>query len=204
VKDVHRVDGAIRQAGTTKLRGRVDAGFAAPARARLEGIAPFGKPVFVLVADDGKGHARCSRATAASCGTRRPIRIVESASRRAARATRCRKPSLAGCGFPPAPLRGRAQRFSNGWVSGSDRAARPQDAAVAREHERALPVISQRTKHRLPNGAMPSSRARAGAAKPASTRPRSFVVPALPDSAIDAVNVFTPRHDAVACSYAAG
>jgi outer membrane lipoprotein-sorting protein len=43
------------KAGSTKLRGRIDAGFAAPARARLEGIAPFGKPVFVLVADAGKG-----------------------------------------------------------------------------------------------------------------------------------------------------
>ena len=43
------------KAGTMKLRGRVDAGFEAPARARLEGIAPFGKPVFVLVADGGRG-----------------------------------------------------------------------------------------------------------------------------------------------------
>jgi hypothetical protein len=39
------------KAGTTKLRGRVDAGFAAPGRLRLEGIPPFGRPVFVLVAD---------------------------------------------------------------------------------------------------------------------------------------------------------
>jgi outer membrane lipoprotein-sorting protein len=43
------------KAGSTKLRGRIDAGFAAPARARLEGIPPFGKPVFVLVAEDGRG-----------------------------------------------------------------------------------------------------------------------------------------------------
>src|SRR5438132_9203635 len=35
------------KAGTMKMRGRVDAGFEAPARARLEGIAPFGKPVFI-------------------------------------------------------------------------------------------------------------------------------------------------------------
>jgi hypothetical protein len=51
----------------------------------------------------------------------------------------------------------------------------------------------------FPNGAIPSSRARAGAAKPASIRPRSFVEPALPDIAIDAVIVFTPRQAAVAC-----
>jgi outer membrane lipoprotein-sorting protein len=43
------------KAGKTKVRGRVDGGFAAPARVRLEGIAPFGKPVFVLVADAARG-----------------------------------------------------------------------------------------------------------------------------------------------------
>lgn len=43
------------RAGNTKLGGRIDAGFEAPARARLEGVPPFGKPVFVLVADAGKG-----------------------------------------------------------------------------------------------------------------------------------------------------
>lgn len=43
------------KAGTMKLRGRIDAGFEAPARARLEGRAPFGKPVFILVADGGRG-----------------------------------------------------------------------------------------------------------------------------------------------------
>jgi len=38
-----------------KLRGRIDAGFAAPDRARLEGVPPFGKKVFILVANEGKG-----------------------------------------------------------------------------------------------------------------------------------------------------
>ncbi len=47
--------GLSGKAGTTKLRGRIDAGFAAPAKARLEGIPPFGKPVFVLVADGASG-----------------------------------------------------------------------------------------------------------------------------------------------------
>jgi outer membrane lipoprotein-sorting protein len=40
------------RAGEQKLRGRVDAGFSAPGAARLEGRAPFGRPVFVLVARD--------------------------------------------------------------------------------------------------------------------------------------------------------
>jgi hypothetical protein len=34
-----------------RLRGRISAGFAAPAAVRLEALAPFGQPVFVLVAD---------------------------------------------------------------------------------------------------------------------------------------------------------
>lgn len=46
--------GLSGRAGRTKLRGRIDAGFAAPADLRLEGVAPFGKPVFVLVSRDGR------------------------------------------------------------------------------------------------------------------------------------------------------
>lgn len=42
------------KAGETKLRGRIDAGFAAPGRMRLEGRAPFGRPVFVLTAADNR------------------------------------------------------------------------------------------------------------------------------------------------------
>jgi outer membrane lipoprotein-sorting protein len=41
-------------AGRTRLRGRVDAGFAAPSSMRLEGRAPFGRPVFVLTAEDDR------------------------------------------------------------------------------------------------------------------------------------------------------
>ena len=47
--------GLSGKAGSTTLRGRIDAGFAEPAKARLEGIPPFGKPVFILVADEGRG-----------------------------------------------------------------------------------------------------------------------------------------------------
>ena len=43
------------RAGRTKLRGRVEAGFAAPASMRLEGIAPFGGPIFVLTAAHENG-----------------------------------------------------------------------------------------------------------------------------------------------------
>lgn len=40
------------RAGDQKLRGHVLAGFARPSSMRLEGVAPFGAPAFVLVAHD--------------------------------------------------------------------------------------------------------------------------------------------------------
>jgi outer membrane lipoprotein-sorting protein len=42
--------GMSGRAGRQKLRGRVVAGFARPASMRLEGVAPFGPPAFILVA----------------------------------------------------------------------------------------------------------------------------------------------------------
>ena len=42
--------GLSGRAGTTTLRGNVDAGFEAPDRIRLEGRHPLGRPVFILVA----------------------------------------------------------------------------------------------------------------------------------------------------------
>lgn len=41
-------------AGETRLRGRVVAGFERPASMRLEGVAPFGAPAFILVARGGE------------------------------------------------------------------------------------------------------------------------------------------------------
>ncbi len=41
------------RAGATKVRGRINAGFAAPDDIVLEGLAPFGKPVFILA---GRGR----------------------------------------------------------------------------------------------------------------------------------------------------
>ena len=42
------------RAGEEKLRGRVHAGFERPASMRLEGVAPFGPPAFILVARGGE------------------------------------------------------------------------------------------------------------------------------------------------------
>ena len=102
------------RAGSTKLRGRVDAGFEAPARARLEGIAPFGKPVFILVADGGRGtlvlpredrvlrDAPAEQILAALAGV-----PLDPASLRAI---------VAGCGFSGVPIDDAGQKFANGWV----------------------------------------------------------------------------------------
>lgn len=43
--------GLSGKAGTTALRGNVDAGFEAPEKIRLEGRHPIGRPVFILVAN---------------------------------------------------------------------------------------------------------------------------------------------------------
>ena len=43
--------GLSGRAAGTRLRGRIQAGFESPGRIRLEGVAPFGQPIFILAAD---------------------------------------------------------------------------------------------------------------------------------------------------------
>jgi outer membrane lipoprotein-sorting protein len=102
------------KAGTTKLRGRIDGGFAQPGRLRLEGIPPFGRPVFVLVADG-------PRATLVLPRDERVLRdapadrIVEALAGVALGADTLRT-VVSGCGLALGdPSEGRA--FPNGWVS---------------------------------------------------------------------------------------
>ena len=45
--------GLSGRAGDERLRGRVVAGFERPSSMRLEGVAPFGQPVFILAARNG-------------------------------------------------------------------------------------------------------------------------------------------------------
>src|SRR5262249_26297806 len=102
------------KAGTTKLRGRIDAGFAVPGRLRLEGIPPFGRPVFVLVADG-------PRATLVLTRDDRVLRdapadrIVEALARVALGAHDVRTLVSGGGLAPGAPADGRT--FPNGWVA---------------------------------------------------------------------------------------
>jgi len=88
------------RAGQTKLRGRLDAGFAAPGRARLEGIPPFGKPVFVLVADEGKGTLVLTRDDRV-LGNAPPEQIVEALAGVALTPDDLRL-VISGCGFTSA------------------------------------------------------------------------------------------------------
>jgi outer membrane lipoprotein-sorting protein len=50
VRTLQATLGLSGRAGSTTLRGNVDAGFEAPDRIRLEGRHPLGRPVFILVA----------------------------------------------------------------------------------------------------------------------------------------------------------
>jgi hypothetical protein len=108
--------GLSGRAGSTKLRGRIDAGFAEPARARLEGIPPFGKPVFVLVADDGRGTLVLTREDRVLRDAP-PDAIVEALAG-VALAPDALRTIVAGCGFADgAPSAGRAlQAGGSDWV----------------------------------------------------------------------------------------
>jgi outer membrane lipoprotein-sorting protein len=104
------------KAGTTRLRGRIDAGFAAPDRARLEGIPPFGKPVFILVADGARGTLVLPREDRVLSDAP-PDRIVEALAGVPLGADALRT-AISGCGFGVA-AHSDGRTFANRWVAGS-------------------------------------------------------------------------------------
>ena len=102
------------QAGGTKLRGRILGGFAAPGKVRLEAPAPFGRPVFVLVARDGKATLVLNR-------DKRVIRDASPAALVDALAGIPLDPDalrgvVAGCGFGLTSIAG-GESFPGDWVS---------------------------------------------------------------------------------------
>lgn len=105
--------GMSGKAGSTKLRGRIDAGFAAPGRARLEGVPPIGGPVFILVAKDGRGTLVLPRQDRVLRDAP-PDQIVEALAGVALDPDALRT-AIAGCGFAAAPTEGHS--YSNGWVA---------------------------------------------------------------------------------------
>jgi len=114
VKTIRASLGMSGRAGTTKLRGRIDAGFAAPDRARLEGLHPvFGRPVFVLVAENGKGTLVLTREDRVLRDAP-PEQIVEALAGVPLGADALRT-AVSGCGFGGVP--GEGQEYSNGWIA---------------------------------------------------------------------------------------
>jgi outer membrane lipoprotein-sorting protein len=100
--------------GATKLRGRVDAGLSAPGEIRLEGRAPFGRPVFILVARDASNATlwlpRDNRVLRGAS----PAAIVDALTGVGLGPDELRF-ALAGCGFGGGPPSG--GRMFDGWVA---------------------------------------------------------------------------------------
>jgi outer membrane lipoprotein-sorting protein len=113
IKTITASMGMSGKAGSTKLRGRIDAGFAAPDRARLEGIPPFGKPVFVLVAEGGRGTLVLTREDRVLRDAP-PDQIVEALAGVPLGPGDLRT-AIAGCGIGGSP--GDGHEYSNGWIA---------------------------------------------------------------------------------------
>ncbi len=100
-------------AGATRLRGRVLVGLARPARLRLEGLAPFGQPLFILVADAHEATLWMPR-------DRRVLRHPSAGAVVAALAGVALEPDalldlVTGCVSGAAPTGGRA--YPGGWYA---------------------------------------------------------------------------------------
>jgi hypothetical protein len=103
------------RAGDTRLRGDVDAGFAAPASVRLEGRAPFGRPVFILAArSDDDATLLLPRDNRVLRGER-PAVIVEALTGVALGPAALRS-LLAGCGLSQAEPTG-GRMYDDQWAS---------------------------------------------------------------------------------------
>ena len=101
-------------AGRTRLRGRVVAGFERPASMRLEGVAPFGPPAFILAARGGEATLLLPRDNRVVRGA--SPEDVLGALTGVALAPADLHAVLTGCVVPdPAPRAGRLH--NNGWAS---------------------------------------------------------------------------------------
>jgi outer membrane lipoprotein-sorting protein len=103
------------RAGGTKLRGRIDAGFAAPDRARLEGVPPFGRPVFILVAGDGHGTLLLPRDQRVIRDAP-PAQIVEALAGIPLGAADLRA-AVTGCGLSVNGSAVRGRTYNDGWAA---------------------------------------------------------------------------------------
>src|SRR5439155_5612177 len=99
----------------TTLRGRIDAGFAAPSSLRLEAVAPFGRPVFVLVATGDAGTLLLERDNRVLRGAR-PADIVEALAGVPLGAADLRA-VVTGCGLWAAASPHEGRRYADGWAA---------------------------------------------------------------------------------------
>lgn len=107
--------GMSGRAGRQKLRGRVVAGFARPASMRLEGVAPFGPPAFILVARAMEATLLLPRDEPRVLRGARPEDIL-GALTGVNLAPADLQAILTGC-VVPAPRATDARRHTNGWAS---------------------------------------------------------------------------------------
>jgi hypothetical protein len=106
--------GLSGHAGRTRLRGHVVAGFERPASMRLEGVAPFGPPAFILVARGGDATLLLPRDERVVTGA--SPEDVLGALTGVSLAPADLHAMLTGCVVPdPAPRGGRVH--ANGWAS---------------------------------------------------------------------------------------
>lgn len=102
------------RAGATKLRGRINAGFESPDAMLLEGLAPFGKPAFLLAARSGQAtlllprDERVLRSAA-------PAAIVEALAGVALTPAELRS-AVAGCGLGVASP-GAGRSYGDDWAA---------------------------------------------------------------------------------------
>jgi len=107
--------GMSGRAGRQRLRGRVVAGFARPASMRLEGVAPFGAPAFILVARGENATLLLPRDEPRVLRGPKPEDIL-GALTGVALGPADLQAILTGC-VVPAPQAMEARRHANGWAS---------------------------------------------------------------------------------------
>jgi hypothetical protein len=107
--------GMSGRAGRQKLRGRVVAGFARPTSMRLEGVAPFGPPAFILVARGANATLLLPRDEPRVLRGAKPEDIL-GALTGVALGPADLQAILTGC-VAPAPQATDARRHANGWAS---------------------------------------------------------------------------------------
>jgi hypothetical protein len=107
--------GLSGRAGSTSIRGNVDAGFEAPSQVRLEGRYPFGRPAFILV----------SKGSDATLYLPRDNRVLPNASTEAIVEALLGLPlggaemraAISGCGFGAVNNPGAGRSYGTGWAA---------------------------------------------------------------------------------------